>query len=111
LRRVERYLASRIDGHPTLFNDVHPPSQPPTGDLLGKTQADAAEAVLRTAGKPMNTGDIVQAMVARGYPERDDRKHLENSVFSAMRRAPDRFKKVARGTWALVNAGGGSGTK
>lgn len=106
LRRVEKYLAIKAEGQALLFDDTHS-SAKPSGDLLGKTQAEAAEAVLLTAGHPLNTGAIVEAMVQRGYPDRTDRKQLENSVFSALRRAPDKFKKVSKGTWAIVNSTGG----
>lgn len=111
LRRVERYLLSKAEGQPTLFDNVHQQDQRSIGDLCGKTQVDAAEAVLRAAHGPLNTGAIVEAMVARGYQEKGDRKQLENSVFSVMRRRPERFRKVAKGTWALADAAGGDGAK
>lgn len=72
------------------------------------TQTEAAAEVLRGAGRPLSTGDIVNWMIRLGFYPADnirDLKQFNNSVFSAMSRKAEKgevFRKVAPGTWGLL---------
>lgn len=63
-------------------------------------QIDAAETVLREAGKPMKTAEIADAMLRGGFPS-DSNKKLRNAIFTGMTRKPGVFHKLESGTWAL----------
>ncbi len=70
------------------------------GHLASMTQADAAETVLREAGKPLRTAAIVQRMAEGGFPMADP-KRLKMSIFTTMSRKKDRFRKASKGIWKL----------
>lgn len=67
------------------------------------TQKEAAALVLKEAGEPLRTKEIVMRMVRGGYyPDAPERKQLENAVFSVMRRHDEIFAKISPGIWGLV---------
>lgn len=72
-------------------------------------QVDAAEIVLREHG-PMRTMAIVDELLRRGYPVGGEaakkKKRLANSLFSAMRKLPQRFVKCGKGMWNLARTPG-----
>jgi len=104
LRQVETYLISKLNRYAGLLGvDESSPPRPAANLPSRMTQSQAAERVLKEAKKPMDTQEIVRIMIERRYyPDKGDRKQMVNSVFSAMRRSPDRFTKVGKGLWSLV---------
>jgi hypothetical protein len=68
-------------------------------------QIDAAETVLREAGHPMKTSDIVDAMIGQGFLASDPKK-LRNAVFTGMTRKPSVFEKSEAGTWQIQQTNG-----
>ena len=66
------------------------------------TQVEAAEVVLRDAGKgrPMSAMDIATTIAQRGYPREADRT-FATSLFSTMSRRTDTFAKAGPGLWTL----------
>lgn len=101
LRQVESYLAEKLRGQ-NVSAAASEQQAVTNGVEHDLTQAAAAEHVLRETGRPLNTNDLVEAIVRRGlYREHGDRKQLINSIYSAMRRSP-RFVKSGRGIWSLA---------
>lgn len=64
------------------------------------SQIQAGEVVLAENGKPLQTGEIVSQMIARGF--KGDPKKLKTSIYTAMIRKEDTFRRVGKGTWGLV---------
>lgn len=68
--------------------------------------ADVAEIVLRKAGKPMRTKDIIKAMVEIGHPLKGDDSSRFNTIYKALqRRTPQVFEKRGKMGWALSSSG------
>jgi HB1, ASXL, restriction endonuclease HTH domain len=66
------------------------------------SMTDAAVRILRDAGRPMKTDEIVDSLMAVGHCQgRQDRKQLVNSVYSLLRQAPLKVAKTAPGQWSL----------
>lgn len=68
---------------------------------------DAAAAVLRKAGKPMRSQELITAMAERGLWTSPGGKTPHATLYAAMQREENikrresRFKKVARGLFAF----------
>jgi hypothetical protein len=93
-----------------------PEAAPATGaghgavrQLPQMTQTDAAAYVLRAAGEPLTTNQIVETIARIGlYHVEGDLKQFTNAIFTSMTRKAekgDTFVKVKRGTWGLVEWG------
>jgi hypothetical protein len=98
-RRMNEEAAS---GRATVSMSLFPPRSVPM------TQTEAAAEILGQAQRPMSTNEIVSLIIRLGlYPAESvrDLKQFTNSVFSAMSRKAEKgelFKKVAPGTWGLL---------
>ena len=103
LRTVEHYLVSHPDHDEAIESNQIEERKLPIANF---TQIDAAVAILRAAGgRPLKTPAIVRKMIQSGYPASDSRK-LKLSVFSAMSRRTDLFRKAGPGLWTLVESNG-----
>jgi len=69
--------------------------------LAGFKQVDAAEIVLKEAGKPMPTADIARAMIDRGFEGGDFAKLRKNLYVALWRSSGGRFKSAGAGIWRL----------
>ena len=72
--------------------------------LTGRQDFEAhLEHILREAGKPMHISEIRQSLVDRAVPlpGRGD----EANIIVRLRRAPERFTRTGRGTYALTTLG------
>ena len=72
--------------------------------LTGRQDFEAhLEHILREAGKPMHISEIRQSLVDRAVPlpGRGD----EANIIVRLRRAPERFTRTGRGTYALATLG------
>ncbi len=116
LRQLESYLLTKTSlngANVQPETSAKPPATieeevPAPGSLAGVSQSKAIETVLREVGHPMRTMSILKAMIARGFPDPHStkaRQNLANSLFSVMRRKPDRFKKTGKGLWGLIEWG------
>lgn len=68
--------------------------------------ADAAEVLLGEHGGPMHVKDMLQAMLADGYPLSSPFDTLKGSLYSTLLRlqkAEGRFVRVDRGIFDLPN--------
>ncbi len=63
--------------------------------------ADAAVIVLRRAGKQMSTPEIAREIMSGGYPTRNP-DGIRNATFSMLNREKERFRKVGKGEWELI---------
>lgn len=76
----------------------------PTPPSVGKQDLEGQIAqILGEAGKPMHISNVRQALVDRAVPlpGRGD----EANIIVRLRRAPDRFTRTGRGTYALATLG------
>jgi hypothetical protein len=67
------------------------------------SQREAAETIIREAGRPMRCGEIARTMVEFGYPRPDKMSKLTNSLFTSMTRDTKRFRKAGTGLFGLVD--------
>lgn len=70
--------------------------------LEGLTVADATEAVLRSRGGQAETGEILRELRAAGRISSTQGSYA--TLKKALERHPDRFAKIGRGLWSLVEA-------
>ncbi len=63
----------------------------------GKTLVDYVEDVLRASGEPMRVKEVMEAVSKTGY--KSESKDFYNIVATTLR--GDRFKKIARGVYAI----------
>lgn len=60
----------------------------------------AAEIVLREAGRTMHISEMLEQLIARGYPKEDERR-LYWRLFSALRRS-EQIESVGRNRWRIA---------
>ena len=78
------------------------PNIPDMPDITDMLVHKACEVVLRTVGKPLSTGQLVNFFEKVGYGQH--LKDLRNATYTAMDRRKDDgqvFRKVAPGVWGL----------
>ena len=114
LRHVERLLKEMAIARPSesaaLILEAVSERQPHKPVLArlpaGSTQAEAAASILRQAGQPMKTYQIVDAMLEGGWivsgGQGDQRRRLCDSLYSTMRKQKKRFSLIEPGLWALT---------
>jgi len=74
-----------------------------TGQCKGKKTADAAEYVLREAGRPLQVKELCRLLRIAGI--KSNAKNPRTVLTLALRRFPDRFVRPENGVWALVEWG------
>ncbi len=108
LRAVERWHAGKVeDATPEKTEPA--PARTTEGSANGKrppefaalNMADAAVIVLRRAGKQMSTPEIAREIMSGGYPTRNP-DGIRNATFSMLNREKERFRKVGKGEWELI---------
>lgn len=70
--------------------------------LVQGTIADACAAILRKVGEA-TTADLTDRLVKVGKVKGENRQTAYATVYGAIQRQPERFKKTAPGRWALTN--------
>lgn len=117
-RAVQSYHAARAVNVDAVYDKPKPATEVVTGtsvanpvatggtgatlsQLATLTQYEAAAAVLRNAGTPLKTGQIAEAMISGGFPQKD-RKKLTISLFTSLMRKPEVFTKAGSGLWKLA---------
>ena len=102
LRDLEMYLVERAG--PGASTPAPPSEATPNA-------VDAAERLLRTRA-PLTTHEIVDALLAEGYPVAgppgERRRKLANLLYAEMRKLPERFARVRKGVWGLPGPDGGA---
>ena len=73
-------------------------SQNPRGSV-----GDGAAEVLRELGRPASTREITSELTVRGMVKGKDDKTDYATVYSAMLRRPQQFRKAGGGLWALID--------
>jgi hypothetical protein len=111
LRRVESYLSKSPppETEPTEKSVPIPaaddaPAIAPSGRFKSVTSLAAAAAeIIRENGRTMRSSEIAAILVQGGYPASgSDARAFPNTVFSAMSRRTDLFRKVSRGLWNVT---------
>ena len=112
LKAVAEYHRKKAGLAIGLPVDIHNPEPTTAGNRPRNTkrfssskQIDAAEAVLREAGRPLKTAEIAERMQREGFPMQSAKK-LRNAIFTGMTRKPAVFKKLESGTWSLAALNG-----
>ena len=105
LRAVAKYHKDRMDKAAPKAVFARPITRETRALHRDMKQIDAAEIVLKEAGKPLKTGEIVERLEARGYPIPDAKK-TRVSLYTSLLRRSDRFRRVAVGTWEYVGLNG-----
>jgi hypothetical protein len=105
--RVEAALAGVPDVQPGAPGPVD--AQAATATPFASSQSDAVAAILRRhAPRPLTTQEIVDEMIAAGYPmagpAETRHKRLAASLYSLLRRRTRRFARVGPGRWRLVQS-------
>jgi len=76
----------------------------------GTNLANAAAEILRANKRPMRSNEIADIILASGYPapqvDSDKPRAFVNTIFSALTRRKDLFRKPSRGLWALASQNG-----
>ena len=86
---------------------VHPSPAHNTDVLYGvpgeqTAHADVAESILRSTGKPMRVGEIIEEMRIARHPLPTEDTRAFGAVYSALKRRPAMFVKLDRGMWDLA---------
>jgi len=105
---IQRLIRLTEDAHPAPRRAPGTRTRESTGDTTpaqaGKQDLEThLEKILGDAGKPMHISEIRQALVDRAIPlpGRGD----EANIIIRLRRAPERFTRTGRGTYALATLG------
>jgi hypothetical protein len=69
--------------------------------LPGASKHEAAKFMLERIGHPAKIGEVLDGLVRNGYGGELDRRIFFNSLYTALNRREDLFRKVGRGLWAL----------
>jgi len=111
-RTVEQYLASKLGEAPIALPEAavaaltspvttDTPESRQEVDSVKMTRVDIAAMILRDAGRPLKIGEIIDEMHSRGFPALTDRRIMFNSVYTSMKKAKNRFRKIGHGLWTL----------
>lgn len=68
--------------------------------VIGRKRHDAAEAVLRAAGRPMTVPEISESLQSMSYATESSKTKLSNALYTAMNRRPEVFTKNGN-RWGL----------
>lgn len=99
LRAIAQYHAAKAG----ISGDSKPPKPSRKAVRFAKIhQIKAVETILREAGEPLRTAEIVSRMKAGGFPGKDPAR-VKMSIFTSMTRKIDIFKKTGPGMWSLVS--------
>lgn len=104
IRRLTRLTESAQQVSQAAGLDVTRETGDTIGSILPKQDLEAhLEHILGETGRPMHISEIRQALVDRAVPlpGRGD----EANIIVRLRRAPDRFTRTGRGTYALATLG------
>ena len=102
LRDLEAYLLQKAG--PPAAEPVVGGRETAAPSLSALGLAEAAERLLHEQA-PLTTLQITDALLARGYPVSgpagERRRTLANALHAALRKFPDRFRRVRKGVWSL----------
>jgi|GEM_PF-1236232 len=105
---IQRLIRLTAGASPAIKHADQPGTPLPAGSAGNSTAGEQdleahLEVVLREAGKPMHISDIRKTLIDRAVPlpGRGD----EANIIVRLRRAPERFSRTGRGTYALASLG------
>lgn len=72
--------------------------------LRDAKKTDAARIALEHLGRPAKIGEIIDVLWENGYAVKMERRILHNTLYTAMTRREDIFRKLPGGLWSLKRA-------
>jgi hypothetical protein len=109
LRRLRQYWAVKngkkppSNEHDATVTAISGPQfhrSSPTGRR--EAHADVARRVLRVAGRPLRTGEIVKLLVEEGHLTPEEESTCMGAVYSSMARRKTEFCRLTGGLWGLI---------